>query len=83
MEDVASVLELQKGTAAAGAAVQQDDILMLLDGLVKRREAAMREDFRTETELHLQVRQPGTGELEETDFRVVYCNLPRMLNLQY
>ncbi|KAL8221907.1 UNVERIFIED_CONTAM: hypothetical protein K2H54_074641, partial [Gekko kuhli] len=54
LEDAASVLELQKGTATTGAALQQDDILVLLDGVVKRRETAMREDFRTETDLHLQ-----------------------------
>ncbi|XP_077195673.1 SUN domain-containing protein 2 [Paroedura picta] len=54
LEDAASVLELQKGTTTMGAALQQDDILALLDGVVKRRETAMREDFRMETDLHLQ-----------------------------
>ncbi|XP_054843971.1 SUN domain-containing protein 2 isoform X2 [Eublepharis macularius] len=54
LEDSASVLELQKGSASTGAALPQEDILVLLDGLVKRREMAMREDFHKETDLHLQ-----------------------------
>ncbi|XP_048357339.1 SUN domain-containing protein 2 [Sphaerodactylus townsendi] len=54
LEDAASVLELQKGATSPGAALPQEEILVLLDGLVKRRETAMREDFRRETDLHLQ-----------------------------
>nr|XP_056702442.1 SUN domain-containing protein 2 [Euleptes europaea] len=54
LEDAVSVLELQKGAASTGAALPQDEVLGLLDGLVKRRETAMREDFHKEMDLHLQ-----------------------------
>ncbi|XP_042325172.1 SUN domain-containing protein 2 [Sceloporus undulatus] len=54
LEAKASLLELQRGKTTEGAALSHDDTLTLLDGLVKRRETAMREDFRTETDLHIQ-----------------------------
>nr|XP_060633041.1 SUN domain-containing protein 2 [Anolis sagrei ordinatus] len=54
LEAAAALLELQKGKSTEGASLSHEDTLALLDGLVKRREAAMREDLRTETHLHLQ-----------------------------
>ncbi|KAH0616885.1 hypothetical protein JD844_028338 [Phrynosoma platyrhinos] len=54
LEAKASLLELQRGKRTEGAALSHEDTLTLLDELVKRRETAMREDFRTETDLHIQ-----------------------------
>ncbi|XP_062989603.1 SUN domain-containing protein 2 [Elgaria multicarinata webbii] len=54
LEAAALVLQHQRGKATEGAAPSHDDTLALLDGLVRRRETAMREEFRAETDLHLQ-----------------------------
>uniref|UniRef100_A0A7M4G3M9 Sad1 and UNC84 domain containing 2 n=1 Tax=Crocodylus porosus TaxID=8502 RepID=A0A7M4G3M9_CROPO len=46
-------LELQRGVAAGGG-LSHDDIRMLLEGLMSRREAALKEDFHKEMDLHVQ-----------------------------
>uniref|UniRef100_F7B1Y2 Sad1 and UNC84 domain containing 2 n=1 Tax=Callithrix jacchus TaxID=9483 RepID=F7B1Y2_CALJA len=49
-------LELQQGTPAQGGSggLSHEDTLALLEGLVSRREAALREDFRRETAARIQ-----------------------------
>ncbi|XP_053263277.1 SUN domain-containing protein 2 [Podarcis raffonei] len=55
LEGAVSVLELQRGEKTMeGAALSHDDTLSLLDGLVRRRETILREEFRAESDLHLQ-----------------------------
>ncbi|XP_044297160.1 SUN domain-containing protein 2 isoform X2 [Varanus komodoensis] len=54
LEAAASVLQLQRGTATEGTTLSHDDILALLDGLMRQRETAMREKFHAESDLHLQ-----------------------------
>jgi len=50
-------LELRQGAAGGGGHVglSQDDTLALLEGLVSRREAALKEDFRRDTAARIQV----------------------------
>ncbi|KAJ7330080.1 hypothetical protein JRQ81_016254 [Phrynocephalus forsythii] len=54
LEAAASLLELQRGKTTEGPALSQDDTLALLDGLVRRRESVMRDEFHAETNLHIQ-----------------------------
>ncbi|XP_006029900.1 SUN domain-containing protein 2 [Alligator sinensis] len=46
-------MELQRGVVAGGG-LSHDDIRMLLEGLVSRREAALKKDFHKELDLHVQ-----------------------------
>lgn len=60
-------LELRQGAAGEGAGrgLSQEDTLALLEGLVSRREAALKEDFRRDTAARIQVRGPcGQGDSE-------------------
>ncbi|XP_015743818.2 SUN domain-containing protein 2-like [Python bivittatus] len=54
LETAASVLEFQKRKNTEDATLSHDDTLVLLDELMTRQEAAMREKFRSDTDLHLQ-----------------------------
>lgn len=59
-------LELRQGAAGGGGHVglSQEDTLALLEGLVSRREAALKEDFRRDTAAWIQVserRRSGVG----------------------
>lgn len=60
-------LELRQGAAAGeGGSLSHEDTLALLEGLVSRREAALKEDFRRDTTARIQVgaqrgRQRGGG----------------------
>nr|XP_034984300.1 SUN domain-containing protein 2 isoform X1 [Zootoca vivipara] len=55
LEGAVSVLELQRGEKTVeGATLSHDNTLSLLDGLVRRRETILREEFRAESDLHLQ-----------------------------
>lgn len=56
-------LELRQGTAGegGGGSLSQEDTLALLEGLVSRREAALKEDFRRDTAAHIQVRERSCG----------------------
>lgn len=50
-------LELRQGAAGGGGGgLSQEDTLALLEGLVSRREAALKEDFRRDTAARIQVR---------------------------
>lgn len=50
-------LELRQGAAAhgGGSSLSHEDALSLLEGLVSRREAALKEDLRRDTVAHIQV----------------------------
>lgn len=52
-------LELRQGAAGEGSGrgLSQEDTLELLEGLVSRREAALKEDFRRDTAARIQVRE--------------------------
>lgn len=52
-------LELRQGAAGEGSGrgLNQEDTLALLEGLVSRREAALKEDFRRDTAARIQVRE--------------------------
>lgn len=65
LEAAASLLELQRGKTTEGPALSHEDTLALLDGLVRRRESVMRDEFHAETNLHVQVSnlQAGPGTL--------------------
>uniref|UniRef100_A0A6J0T8F0 SUN domain-containing protein 2 isoform X2 n=1 Tax=Pogona vitticeps TaxID=103695 RepID=A0A6J0T8F0_9SAUR len=54
LEAAASLLELQRGKTTEGPTVSHEDTLALLDGLVRRRESVMRDEFHAETNLRLQ-----------------------------
>lgn len=52
-------LELRQGSAGegGGGGLSQEDTLALLEGLVSRRAAALKEDLRRDTAAHIQVRE--------------------------
>lgn len=52
-------LELRQGSAGegGGGGLSQEDTLALLEGLVNRRAAALKEDLRRDTAAHIQVRE--------------------------
>lgn len=52
-------LELRQGAAGhgEGSSLSHEDTLSLLEGLVSRREAALKEDLRRDTAAHIQVRE--------------------------
>lgn len=56
-------LELRQGAAGGGGHVglSQEDTLALLEGLVSRREAALKEDFRRDTAARIQVSERERG----------------------
>ncbi|XP_066489412.1 SUN domain-containing protein 2 isoform X2 [Tiliqua scincoides] len=54
LEAAVTVLELQRGKTPDGAALSQDDTLVLLDRLVRQREAALKEELHQEGNRHLQ-----------------------------
>lgn len=66
-------LELQQGTAGqgGGSGLSYEDTLALLEGLVSRREAALKEDFRRDTAARIQVRGPSPLGREKA-----MCHLP-------
>lgn len=56
-------LELRQGAAGVGGggSLSQEDTLALLEGLVSRREAALKEDFRRDTAARIQVGERSCG----------------------
>lgn len=67
-------MELQRGVAAGGG-LSHDDIRMLLEGLVSRREAALKEDFHKELDLHVQVGEPA----QSLACLVCFITIPQLL----
>ncbi|XP_075409689.1 SUN domain-containing protein 2 [Tenrec ecaudatus] len=47
-------LELRQGSAGQGGGLSHEDTLRLLEGIVNRREAALKEDFRRDMATHIQ-----------------------------